>query len=861
MNCSFCCKTYKTFEKLTQHIVIIHSNENNFKINCNFNNCEKVFTHVYSFKTHVFRKHYNALQNFKTSKTIKPQCLSCKKSFLNFSQLCSHYREHCANGQLVTCPVTNCNKTYNSYSSFTSHLSRIHPNQKEEASSQPHGTESNYYEQSCMGDDESEDNQTIDQEAQLKRNFALLQLKIQEKYMVPQGTVQKIMQDYKSIFQLNFENTVSKVKLAYENKNLDRETVEHVLSILEPNSLVTCFEQLNSIHNRKKFYKEEFSYVEPVELVLGVNNLNKDCVYQYIPILESLKFLLKQESVLSQVLNPLNNSDILSDFRDGAFFKQHPIFSKHPTALQVFLYCDEFEVCNPIGVHRKVHKMIAFYFVLGNIYPKYRSTTDCIQLAILCKSVYIKKFGLSQIVHPLVKDLSKLSEVGINACGMHFNGALAYISADNLASHFIGGFLESFSPNVKRPCRTCLSSNEEIKNTFIDSNIVLRTKDNYNLQVIEVENEPLKSTDYGLKTRSPFVDSNFHVVEGLPPDIAHDILEGVAPYEIGLVLEHLIVVDKLFSLDFVNSTIETFPYGPLDVLDKPCTIPNSFKVSQTASRMWCLVRLIPLMLYKLVPEGNLYWSLLLDLKTIIDIVFSHVIDVDHIALLKLKICDHLQLFHELFPTKNLRPKQHFLIHYAQHMLNFGPLKRCWTLRFEAKHFYFKRLATVGKNFKQLGSTLAVRHQLHQSYCAASENYLKSNVVLGSKKNVSVHCLENELKVLLDRNMFVENNFVSIFSFVSINALKYSYGLYICTDFINDEPVFGSIDYVVKKQGSVYLVVKHAETQFHEHCGAYIVRKISKWSLFDVEKLNDVYPLSPYFSDNFYFIVPKHMFLN
>ena len=46
---------------------------------------------------------------------------------------------------------------------------------------------------------------------------------------------------------------------------------------------------------------------------------------------------------------------------------------------------------------------------------------------------------------------------------------------------------------------------------------------------------------------------------------------------------------------------------------------------------------------------------------------------------------------------------------------FGPLVRLWTMRFEARHSYFKRLASQLGNFINISYTLAVRHQRLQCY--------------------------------------------------------------------------------------------------------------------------------------------------
>lgn len=48
---------------------------------------------------------------------------------------------------------------------------------------------------------------------------------------------------------------------------------------------------------------------------------------------------------------------MLRDFCDGSASREHSLFSSHANALQIFFYYDEVEVVNPIGSHRKVHKL------------------------------------------------------------------------------------------------------------------------------------------------------------------------------------------------------------------------------------------------------------------------------------------------------------------------------------------------------------------------------------------------------------------------------------------------------------------------------------------------------------------------
>ena len=50
-------------------------------------------------------------------------------------------------------------------------------------------------------------------------------------------------------------------------------------------------------------------------------------------------------------------SGFLEDYSDGDVHSSHPLFSVEKKALQLFLYYDEVEVCNPLGSKRKIHKL------------------------------------------------------------------------------------------------------------------------------------------------------------------------------------------------------------------------------------------------------------------------------------------------------------------------------------------------------------------------------------------------------------------------------------------------------------------------------------------------------------------------
>ena len=49
--------------------------------------------------------------------------------------------------------------------------------------------------------------------------------------------------------------------------------------------------------------------------------------------------------------------NVLGDFCDDQAYKEYLLFSCYPNALEILFYYDEVEVCNPIGLKAKIHKL------------------------------------------------------------------------------------------------------------------------------------------------------------------------------------------------------------------------------------------------------------------------------------------------------------------------------------------------------------------------------------------------------------------------------------------------------------------------------------------------------------------------
>ena len=82
------------------------------------------------------------------------------------------------------------------------------------------------------------------------------------------------------------------------------------------------------------------------------------------------------------------------------------------------------------------------------------------------------------------------------------------------------------------------------------------------------------SKKYGINRDSALNQlSYFHVCDGsLLPDIMHDVLEGVLQYEVKLLLQFIVDIERYITLEEFNSRLEHVELGYMEVKDRPTLI-------------------------------------------------------------------------------------------------------------------------------------------------------------------------------------------------------------------------------------------------------------------------------------------------
>lgn len=471
--------------------------------------------------------------------------------------------------------------------------------------------------------------------------------------------------------------------------------------------IVASLSKLLTTAKRDKYMRLHHYLVKPVTVKLPNGG-----DMQYVPILEQLEYVLENDKARSLLLTtPQQQKTGYRSFHDGTMHAGK--FGQ----VNLSIYFDEFGVSNPLGNKVVNQKLGAFYFGLPDMSS---GQLKHIFLAILVRSKYFKTESLDVILEPLLKDLSRLKTDGIcivvDGEERKIHGSVCFVLGDNLGQHFLGRFNTSFAGG-NRLCRFCHISHKELSSVFSASKCKARTMEEYASEISALKESGYDekiSQLFGLKDECPLNKiPGFNIIDHQPPDIAHDIFEGIGPVVLSLVLTALVKEHKAFTLSDLNAAIVMFSYDSNVDRNRPQPMtmkPIGISVKQTASECWCLFRLLPQMIGARVPDGCLEWDVFLGLREIIEYVCAPRLTDDHLNCLEDSIESWLHLFSTVFPHCRMTPKFHYLIHYPSEMRKHGPLRHVWTLRFENKHQELKNIAKSSRNRRNLARTIALGHQ-------------------------------------------------------------------------------------------------------------------------------------------------------
>jgi len=609
------------------------------------------------------------------------------------------------------------------------------------------------------------------------------------------------------------------------------------------NLLENPFINLKTEYQRIKYFESNNLFFRPKTIVLGftkekkiISGVERQIMVQVqghlFPIKENLKYFFELPGVFNTTYKytqeSLNNSN-LSSFLNGSTWKNIKNNFPGKTIFPIFLYYDDVEMGNPLGSHSGIHKMGCIYYTVPALPPEYLSSLDNIFPGYLFHSSDrgAQKLDNETMFSALISTLIDLQENGvtiiINYVEIKIYFVLSLILGDNLGLNSMLGFVESFAAN--HYCRICRSHKRDLQNMIKESVESNRNQKNYELDILKAN-----VSETGINERCVFNKiPSYHVIVNSVCDFMHDVTEGVARYNMAVIINYLIS-NKYFSLEDLNNRILLFEYGITERKNCPPPINqnhlNNKCIIMSASEMLCFIRYFGLIIGELVPLETDIWKLYILLRKIIDICCARILQPECAHLLDNLVSEHNKLY-LYFSNSLLKPKFHILTHYGRLLLQNGPIILTSSLRFESKHKVLKAFANSIPCRINLGHTLSHKLQLKMVYRLLTKTGLESDLKVGTclKMCTSIEFTSNIFNLLPIE--FKPETFSA--SWIKFKGVTYKLGMLVTMKLNLDDCIFGKIIYILVNNSRIpYLICElYLTIGFDSHFHAYEIKKYNE----------------------------------
>lgn len=557
-----------------------------------------------------------------------------------------------------------------------------------------------------------------------------------------QVAVEHIKSGCKLLMENQKETLINQLKRKIESNdtlmNLQENILEHIDDVA--GNMPEPFSHIDSTFKQNKYMENKMNLIKPVEIVVGqraqfvtaeVGGEQQlkltDKKFYYIPIMKTIQQFLKNRKIREIVQSRKQESPdgFIIDIWNGTTMRNHRYFNDYNTIF-LQIYYDDVEVCNPLG--GRSHNMAMFYYRISNLDIIYRSKVEAIRMWAVAETKLVKEMGMDCFLRPLVEDLKVMGTVGwdmeFDGIITHFRAFLESVLGDTPAANALLGFKEGVGFAFDK-CRLCQCTHDRMQNLFTEDDFIMLTSRDHRHQCNRLETARTTflrnklSTLYGINRKTILVQCpKFNICLNTPLDVMHVMLEGVIPYELKELLFHC-VEENLFNLDDLsNATNDYYSNFRYDSMTRPTPITALDNLKQTSDQMHSLIRAMPFILSSLIPIHSPEFQFLKQLLQITNILFSAVITLGTLEMLKNLIAKHLQKFKDFFPDKNIIPKQHYLTHFPTLIQKVGPPIRHSASRFESKNKGYKKKIRVSQNFKNVPYSMAMASQ--RSACLAND---------------------------------------------------------------------------------------------------------------------------------------------
>lgn len=198
---------------------------------------------------------------------------------------------------------------------------------------------------------------------------------------------------------------------------------------------------------------------------------------------------------------------------------------------------------------------------------------------------------------------------------------------------------------------------------------------------------------------------------------------------------------------------------------------------------------------------------------------------------------------------NLRPKHHYLMHYPELILKFGPLMKVWSMRFESKHTYLKRILRYSRNHINVTKSLTEEHELFPSFLRSGADIrvdielkgaaefdvrIYNEIVQAAIEKLNLSCDIQQCSEIVVKGITYRNGDCSV-----IRQKGYEYGIEV-----------GKMSILLSDEKSVFVVCEVFDTFFCPHLRVYQIGKCVRYDCLPLDELPSTEKLHIYNSGSF-----------
>lgn len=656
---------------------------------------------------------------------------------------------------------------------------------------------------------------------------------------IPRSIIQTLVEDtsvfMNSCIQSSFKTDIFKI---LHDCNASTEQLQNVTEMFK--SLKEPFFHLATEYKRSKYFQKLGCLVLPEVCQVG------DAEVVSIPLKHVLKKIIELpdvfDTICSYISSLSNNDDRIENIMQCPLWQsKRSKYAESDIVLPLNVFIDGFECNNPLGSHSLT--LDGVYTSLPCLPPEFQTAMENIFLAQIYPASIRKEVTDDKVFAPLISQLTFLEKEGILVKTPDGEKKIYIVTAlllgDNKGLQSVSGFMEGFTANYF--CRFCKTQKNVTYTQTVQDDTMLRTRESYDEDVL-VNNSEVT----GVHFDSAFNKiPSFHVTSNLVVDHFHDFAEGIAHYVLLHVLRHCI--PRYFTLDDLNHRILMFDYGSRELSNKIPLISSNFatrdKLKMSGSETLSFVRFFGLLIGDRVPEHDSHWRLYLKLRQLLDEVLAKSLCKKKAVTLKV-LAEEFNAMYVSVTGDTLKPKMHFLVHYAMVFANSGILDQMSTKRYESKHRSLTIPARTTMSRVKISYTCALRHQLAQSFRFYAKKPLLSPVEVGTSDLVFLNDIEN---VNYFRNNLPEclssEELILCADWVKISGIVYKPGMVLVASVHESGPIFAEIQSILVKDAVVVFIYRYfLSLGFNEHYYAHCVAYSDRWSCKQHNDIFDPFPL-------------------